>query len=234
MRPRGGAGAARRPDVAEQRPFRVLLVPAHRRALTKRNNRVPDDVEVEPLPRWRYWVDDELLSNGLFAVVNRFGRRRPALVPRSTRSRPGRCRRASTPTPRRGLRLAPAGEVRRDGVRRPAAALTAGAARDRSLDRVSGERMAFPVEVRFAAADDIWLSTALRPRQRLRRGAPVPRLTTRGTSPPSRGSSPSVDGRPHWGKLHSLDAERLGALYPRFADFLRVPGPARSRPDLRE
>jgi L-gulono-1,4-lactone dehydrogenase len=29
-------------------------------------------------------------------------------------------------------------------------------------------------------------------------------------------------GRPHWGKLHSLDAARLRPRYPRFGDFLRV------------
>ena len=27
------------------------------------------------------------------------------------------------------------------------------------------------------------------------------------------------EGRPHWGKLHALDAPRLGALYPRFREF---------------
>jgi FAD/FMN-containing dehydrogenase len=27
------------------------------------------------------------------------------------------------------------------------------------------------------------------------------------------------DGRPHWGKLHTLDAARLAPLYPRFAEF---------------
>jgi L-gulono-1,4-lactone dehydrogenase len=31
-----------------------------------------------------------------------------------------------------------------------------------------------------------------------------------------------VAGRPHWGKLHSLDAARLAPLYPRFEDFRRV------------
>jgi FAD/FMN-containing dehydrogenase len=29
-------------------------------------------------------------------------------------------------------------------------------------------------------------------------------------------------GRPHWGKLHSLAAEDLAPLYPRFADFLAL------------
>jgi FAD/FMN-containing dehydrogenase len=32
----------------------------------------------------------------------------------------------------------------------------------------------------------------------------------------------TVGGRPHWGKMHTLDAGRLSALYPKFADFLRV------------
>jgi FAD/FMN-containing dehydrogenase len=29
-------------------------------------------------------------------------------------------------------------------------------------------------------------------------------------------------GRPHWGKLHTLGAEQLRRLYPRFDDFLEV------------
>lgn len=29
----------------------------------------------------------------------------------------------------------------------------------------------------------------------------------------------AVDGRPHWGKLHVLGADRLAELYPRFEDF---------------
>ena len=30
------------------------------------------------------------------------------------------------------------------------------------------------------------------------------------------------DGRPHWGKLHSLRSSELQALYPRWKDFLAV------------
>ncbi|OZB82866.1 MAG: hypothetical protein B7X41_15810, partial [Microbacterium sp. 14-71-5] len=29
-------------------------------------------------------------------------------------------------------------------------------------------------------------------------------------------------GRPHWGKLHSLDADQLRERYPRFDDFLAL------------
>ena len=30
------------------------------------------------------------------------------------------------------------------------------------------------------------------------------------------------DGRPHWGKLHTLGAADLAPVYPRFADFLAL------------
>ena len=31
-----------------------------------------------------------------------------------------------------------------------------------------------------------------------------------------------MSGRPHWGKVHTLDASRLRQLYPHFDDFVRV------------
>jgi FAD/FMN-containing dehydrogenase len=30
------------------------------------------------------------------------------------------------------------------------------------------------------------------------------------------------DGRPHWGKMHTLDTATLASRYPRWADFQRV------------
>ena len=29
-------------------------------------------------------------------------------------------------------------------------------------------------------------------------------------------------GRPHWGKLHSLSATQLAALYPKWDDFMQI------------
>jgi L-gulono-1,4-lactone dehydrogenase len=29
-------------------------------------------------------------------------------------------------------------------------------------------------------------------------------------------------GRPHWGKMHTLGADRLRELYPHFGDFVRI------------
>ena len=80
----------------------------------------------------------------------------------------------------------------------------------------------FPVEVRVAAADDIWLSTAhgrdsayIAIHQYV--GLPYEAYFALFESIVA-----DVGGRPHWGKLHSLDAGRLRELYPRFGDFVRA------------
>src|SRR5690606_30702809 len=79
--------------------------------------------------------------------------------------------------------------------------------------------VAFPVEVRVAAADDIWLSTAygrdtayVAVHQYV--GMPYEEYFTEFAR-----IAASVGGRPHWGKMHPLDADELRHLYPRFDDF---------------
>ncbi len=42
---------------------------------------------------------------------------------------------------------------------------------------------------------------------------------TRRTSPPPSGSSRRTSGRPHWGKVHTRDAEYFAGVYPRFGEF---------------
>ena len=61
-----------------------------------------------------------------------------------------------------------------------------------------------------------------RPRDRLRGGAPVPPACRRARSSRTARRSSARGGRPHWGKMHSLDAERLGDRYERFDDFLAL------------
>lgn len=46
----------------------------------KRNNRTT--LPAEPLPRWRTWLEDELLANTAFGLLNAAGNARPTLVPR--------------------------------------------------------------------------------------------------------------------------------------------------------
>ena len=71
----------------------------------------------------------------------------------------------------------------------------------------------------MAAADDIPLSTASG-RDTAYIAAHVPARTDPGSWFAALESlAGSVGGRPHWGKLHGLDAATLRTRYPRFDEF---------------
>ena len=87
-----------------------------------------------------------------------------------------------------------------------------------SFVKESGLYISFPVEVRFTAADDIFLSTANGSERcyiavHMYRGTPYEQYF-RGVEAIMDG----VGGRPQWGKLHFQDAESLA---PRYADWDR-------------
>jgi L-gulono-1,4-lactone dehydrogenase len=90
------------------------------------------------------------------------------------------------------------------------------------LIRDRGWRVSFPVEVRVAAADDNWMSTAHGRASgyiavhRYYREDPTEYFTA------VEQIMMGFGGRPHWGKMHFRDAESLSEAYPRFADFLAV------------
>ena len=83
-------------------------------------------------------------------------------------------------------------------------------------------RVTFPLEIRRAAPDDVWLSTAYGrdtvylAAHRYHREDPGPYLLLiqRILAP--------FTARPHWGKQHWLGATQLRELYPRFEDFRAV------------
>jgi L-gulonolactone oxidase len=86
----------------------------------------------------------------------------------------------------------------------------------------SGQRIGFPVEVRFAAADDIWLSTAY---GRETGYVAVHQYHQREHETYFRAVeaiAKDVGGRPHWGKIHYRDAESLRPQYERFDDFVAL------------
>jgi L-gulonolactone oxidase len=203
--------------------FEFYWFPHTRRVLTKRNNRVLPGTELRPVGRFRHWLDDEFLANRVFDGVNRLTTRRPALIPRlngiaarmlSARDYIDRSHRvfASMRTVRfREMEYA----VPRAAVPQVLAGI------ERYL-ATSGEQVGFPVEVRFAAADDIWLSTAY---ERETGYIAVHQYHQREHEPYFRAVeaiAKDVGGRPHWGKLHYRDADSLRATYSRFDDFLAV------------
>ena len=89
----------------------------------------------------------------------------------------------------------------------------------RALVDDRGWRISFPVEVRFAASDDRWMSTAYGRESgyiavhRYWREDPTEYFEAVEEVMLEHG------GRPHWGKMHTLDASVLRTLYPHFDDF---------------
>ena len=80
----------------------------------------------------------------------------------------------------------------------------------------------FPVEVRSAAADELWLSTAY---QRATGYVAVHRFWREDPSEyfsSVEALAKDYGGRPHWGKMHYRDAESLATTYPQFTDFLQL------------
>lgn len=82
--------------------------------------------------------------------------------------------------------------------------------------------IAFPFEFRLAAGDDIWMSPFNRGAGAsisFHQYAPMPWEKAFGEM---EAIFRAGDGRPHWGKRHTLSTEDVHRLYPRARDFLRV------------
>lgn len=80
----------------------------------------------------------------------------------------------------------------------------------------------FPLEFRYVAADDTWLSPFS---GRAGASISVHQYARQDYQEVFRLVEPVLRryaGRPHWGKLHTLGPKDLHALYPRFADWLKV------------
>ena len=189
--------------------------------LTKRNNR--SDGPARPLPRWRHQLDDEFLSNTVFGATCRLGQRYPAVIP-AINGLAGRALGARTYTdaayrvftsPRRVRFKEQEYAIPREHL---AGALTA----IRGLFARHDWRVSFPIEVRVAPADDVWLSTAY--------GRPTAYIAIHvfHAAPHEEyfreveAVMTAMGGRPHWGKLHTRDAAYLREAYPRFADFVTL------------
>jgi L-gulono-1,4-lactone dehydrogenase len=187
----------------------------------KRNDRVPATA-LDPLPRWRALLDDELVANGLFGGICRLATRVPAVV-RPVNRLATRLLGHRTYTDLSHRVFASPRRVRFHETEWavPRAALP-GVLRelDATIER-RGWRISFPVEVRVAAADDRWLSTGY--------GRETAYLAVhRYVREPYADYFAAVadivgsEGRPHWGKLHELDAAALAPRYPRFAEAVAL------------
>jgi L-gulono-1,4-lactone dehydrogenase len=208
-------------QVASNDHFEFYWMPYTDRALTKANNRTPTDSH--PRSRFAAWFNDDLLENTVIGAVCRLCRAVPPVTPTllrmtarffSHRVYTERSDRVFT-SPRRvrfvemeySLPRAALPEAL-DGLRRIIDALP--------------YRVALPVEVRFSAADDIWLSHGY---GRDNAYIAIHQFVGMPFEEYFRGFETvcaALQGRPHWGKVHYRDAASLGRVYPRFDDFLAV------------
>lgn len=203
--------------------FEFHWFPHTDRLLAKRNTRREPGSPTAPLARWRYLVDDELLSNVVFGVIGQVSSRAPRLVPAinqvsaralGRREYVDRSYRVFT-SPRRVRFNESEYALPREHVGDVLGEL-------RSWIERHGDVTPFPVEVRFAGADDVWLSTAYRRATAYIAVHQHHRMSHRRYFDAFERIVAGVDGRPHWGKLHTLGPERLRELYPRFDEFCRV------------
>jgi FAD-linked oxidoreductase len=206
---------------AENEHFEFYWFPHTDSCTTKRNNR--SQGPAAPLPAVRGWIDDELLSNGVFQAACAVGRAAPAAIPGIARVS-SRALSARTYTdiaykvftsPRRvrfvEMEYAVPREAAVDAVRQLKAMV------ERSSLRIS-----FPVEVRVAPADDITLSTASD-----RDSAYIAVHMYRGSRYQEYFTAVEKimterGGRPHWGKMHTRDADYFRTVYPRFDEFTHL------------
>ncbi len=201
--------------------FEFYWFPHTAQTNTKRNNscRRP----ARPLHPFRAWLDDEFLANSAFDVVNRFARHVPAAIPAinqlsaralSARRYVDTSHRVFT-SPRRvrfvEMEYAIPAETLPDVLREI-----------RATVRQRGHRISFPIEVRFSPPDDVWLSTAYG-----RDTAYVAVHVYRGSPYEDYFADleavfTAVQGRPHWGKLHTRGPDYLDRVYPRFGAATEV------------
>jgi FAD-linked oxidoreductase len=207
--------------VAGNDHFEMYWFPYTDRLQVKSNNRVP--AHDRPLPRFRGWLDDSFLANTVFGAACRVGRAVPALVPRITAIE------ARALSPR--VYTAPSHEVfctpRR--VRfvemeygLPRAALPEAFEALRKIVDGLPFNVVFPVEMRFSAADDIWLSHGY---GRDNAYIAIHQYVGMPFEPYFKAFEEvarDLEGRPHWGKLHWRTRDDLRPGYPRFDDFLAV------------
>jgi FAD-linked oxidoreductase len=203
--------------------FEAYWFPHTTSTLTKRNTRRPLQQGLEPLPRWKEWLDDEFLSNTVFGLTIAAGKRRPSLIRPSNRiASKALGSRTFTDlsykvftSPRRvrfcEMEYAIPREAAVQAIREVVNAVEA-----------SGMDISFPVEIRVAAADDIPLSTASG-RDSAYMAFHLPAgVDYRDYFSLVAGILDGYGGRPHWGKLHTLDSSVLRERYPRFDEFVSL------------
>ena len=206
--------------VSDNEHFEFFWIPHTEWALTKRNNRTDDPAR--PMRPLRQWWQKSFLENTAFGLVCRVGRARPSLIPRLATALPSSGQVVYSNASHEVF--ASQRRVRfvemEYSIPREACAEALGRVK-RMID-ARGFLVSFPVEVRFTAGDDATLSTAHGRESayiavHMFKGMPFDDYFREVGAIMS-----DYSGRPHWGKMHFLDAGQLASLYPRWDEFQAI------------
>jgi len=209
--------------VAAADHFEFYWFPHTDRAMTKTNTRLPESAPRHALSPVGKWIDDTLVGSGLHQLACTTGTLVPGLVPPINRlSARVWGDREFTDASARVFATSRSVRFREMEYALPAENVRPAFDAVRALIHERGWRIGFPVEVRFAAADDRWLSTA---HGRASAYIAVHRYWREDPAEYFDAVEQIMlgyGGRPHWGKMHTLGADVLRDRYPRFDDFVAL------------
>jgi len=200
--------------------FEFYWVPHTKWALTKANNVSSDAIDSPG--RFATWYNKMFLENYAFGVLCRIGRLFPTLIPKLATILPSSGRVEYVNVSHRifsSKRLVKFYEmeysISLDSLV-PALREVMNMVDDR------GFQISFPVEVRCTGSDDIPFSTSTG-----RRSAYIAVHMFKGSEYGEYFSAVEAilrkyEGRPHWGKIHNLNANDISSLYPEYQRFIEV------------
>lgn len=209
--------------VEEADHFEFYWWPHTDRAMTQTKTRLPAGTAFRTPNPVALWAEKRLLENEALRAQQALGHLIPAAVPGLSR--------LATGVYGEGERSGVSYEIfasprlvrfRESEYAIPLASLPQALRDLRGLVERTGWRISFPVEVRAAAADENWMSTA---HGRASAYIAVHRYFRDDPTEYFRAFDAlmrTYDGRPHWGKMHARAADDLRPAYPRFDDFLRI------------
>ena len=200
--------------------FEFYWVPHTKWALTKANN-VSTDVIDSP-GRFATWYNKMFMENYAFGMLCRVGRLFPRLIPRLATILPSSGRVEYVNVSHRifsSKRLVKFYEME---YSIPLDALVPALREVMQMVDDRGFRISFPVEVRCTGSDDIPFSTSTG-----RRSAYIAVHMFKGSEYDEYFSAVETilrkyEGRPHWGKIHNLNANDISSLYPEYQRFIEV------------
>jgi L-gulonolactone oxidase len=201
--------------------FEFYTFPHSPLALTRTNNRT----ETEPRPRSRLgmWTNDIMLNNHAFGIFCRVGRRWHSTIPflnRTASRLAGRSDRVD-----RSFEVFTSPRLVRFTEMEYAIPRASAAEAVREVRRVTdtgGFAIPFPIEVRFAASDDAFLSPSCGRDSCYIAVHMFERMVWAGYFASVEEILNRYEGRPHWGKRHGQTAETLRRRYSEWDRFMAV------------